>query len=154
LDQGATWSVNEQLSDLFNPHVGYPNQNKMGDYFDMVSDSSGAHLAWANTLNGEEDVYYSHITPQIFTAVNQNPDLAFSVSPNPTSGSITISMAALSSAKESHIEIYNEIGEKVYSNSIFKTKTEIDISSQPDGIYFLKIVDRNGNSIVKKIVRE
>ncbi len=61
-DGGTTWSQNERLSDFFNPHVGWPQQNKMGDYFDMVSDSSGACLAWAATFNGEQDVYYSYIS--------------------------------------------------------------------------------------------
>jgi hypothetical protein len=61
-DGGATWSENEKLSDSFNPHVGWPQQNKMGDYFDMVSDSNGAYLAWAATFNGEQDVYFSYIT--------------------------------------------------------------------------------------------
>jgi hypothetical protein len=65
IDQGNTWSVNEKLSDSFDPHIGYPQQDKMGDYFDMESGNTGAHLAWANTLNGEEDVYYSHIIPDV-----------------------------------------------------------------------------------------
>jgi hypothetical protein len=34
----------------------------MGDYFDLNSDSTGAHLAWAGTFNGEQDVYYGRIT--------------------------------------------------------------------------------------------
>ena len=72
-DQGETWSINKKLSDLFDPSVGYPQQLKMGDYFDMVSDDAGAHLAWANTLNGEQDVYYSYIMPQI-TGMNETPD--------------------------------------------------------------------------------
>ncbi len=59
-DAGATWSPSERLSDPFDPHVGWPQQNKMGDYFDMVSDETGVHLAWAATFNGEQDVYYSH----------------------------------------------------------------------------------------------
>jgi hypothetical protein len=59
---GETWSPNEKLSDSFNPHVGWPQQNKMGDYFHMVSDSNGASLAWAATFNNEQDVYYSYIT--------------------------------------------------------------------------------------------
>jgi len=37
----------------------------MGDYFDMFSDFNGASLAWAATFNGEQDVYYSYITPDI-----------------------------------------------------------------------------------------
>jgi len=61
-DGGSTWSLNERLSDYFDPHVGWPNQQKMGDYFDMVSDSSGALLSWAATFNSEQDVYYSYIT--------------------------------------------------------------------------------------------
>jgi len=61
IDGGVTWSTNERLSDYFNSHLGWPNQNKMGDYFDMVSDSNGAHLSWAATFNGEQDVYYSYI---------------------------------------------------------------------------------------------
>ncbi|MFA4862127.1 MAG: T9SS type A sorting domain-containing protein [Bacteroidales bacterium] len=63
LDQGLTWTQNVKLSDSFNPHIGWPQQDKMGDYFDMYSDDAGAHLAWAATFNGEQDVYYSVITP-------------------------------------------------------------------------------------------
>ena len=62
---GVTWSQNERLSDFFDPHVGWPQQNKMGDYFHMVSDSNGASLAWAATFNNEQDVYYSYISTDI-----------------------------------------------------------------------------------------
>ena len=61
-DAGNTWSQNEKLSDYFDPHVGWPNQQKMGDYFHMISDETGANLAWAATFNNEQDVYYSYIT--------------------------------------------------------------------------------------------
>ena len=151
LDQGSTWSVNEKLSGSFDPHTGYPNQNKMGDYFDMVSDSSGAHLAWANTFNGEEDVYYSHIIPQITTGVNEvsNP-ISFSIFPNPTSGNLFI----VGNAKQSHFEIYTVPGEKVFSTTTFKTKNEIDISFLPAGIYFLKIIREDGSTVVKKIIKK
>jgi len=60
-DGGVTWSPNERLSEFFDSHLGWPNQNKMGDYFHMVSDSNGAYLAWAGTFNGEQDVYFSYI---------------------------------------------------------------------------------------------
>ncbi len=64
-DAGLTWSANERMSDFFDPHLGWPNQQKMGDYYHMVSDENGARLAWAATFNGEEDVYYSYITPDV-----------------------------------------------------------------------------------------
>ena len=60
-DGGVTWSTNEALSPAFDPHLGWPQQQKIGDYYDMVSDNSGAHLAYCATFNGEEDVYYLYI---------------------------------------------------------------------------------------------
>jgi hypothetical protein len=67
-DAGLTWSTNEPISPVFNSFHGWPNQNKLGDYYHMVSDNAGASLAWAATFNfdpgtgeGEQDVYYSRI---------------------------------------------------------------------------------------------
>ena len=60
-DGGRNWSANERLSSQFNSHLGWPQQNKLGDYYDMVSDRVGANLAWAATFNGEQDVYYLRI---------------------------------------------------------------------------------------------
>jgi len=60
-DGGQTWSTNERISVQWNSVIGWPNQNKIGDYYHMVSDNVGAHLAWAATFNGEQDVYYTRI---------------------------------------------------------------------------------------------
>jgi len=57
-DGGTSWSVPVAASPLFNSWRGWPRQNKMGDYYDMVSDASGADLAYAATFNDEQDVYY------------------------------------------------------------------------------------------------
>lgn len=85
-DGGETWSPNQRLSEGFDPHVGWPNQQKMGDYYHMFSDNEGAHLAWCATFNGEEDVYYGHIQfPQSGTEPEvQRPDWKLlACSPNP-----------------------------------------------------------------------
>lgn len=60
-DGGVTWSPAVALSPSFDPWLGWPNQNKLGDYYDIVSDRVGADLAWAATFNGEQDVYYLRI---------------------------------------------------------------------------------------------
>ncbi|HUU82251.1 MAG TPA: sialidase family protein, partial [Phycisphaerae bacterium] len=60
-DGGLTWSENVPISPPFNHFLGYPNQNKLGDYYDMISDNLGAHLAWAATFTGGQDVYYVRI---------------------------------------------------------------------------------------------
>jgi len=91
-DQGESWSINKQISNYFDPRVGYPQQEKMGDYFDMVSDNEGAHLAWASTLNGEQDVYYSHIIPTITGIEDEtgNTTITLSTYPNPFRDKTTI----------------------------------------------------------------
>jgi hypothetical protein len=48
---------------LFNPFLGYPNQNKIGDYITTVSDNSGTNVAYCATFNGEEDIYYVRVSP-------------------------------------------------------------------------------------------
>ncbi len=67
-DGGVTWSPNVALSPSFDPHLGWPNQSKIGDYYDMISDLNGAHVAYSATFNGEQDVYYLRIlTSHIFS---------------------------------------------------------------------------------------
>ena len=62
-DGGNTWSLNVAISNSFNPYLGYPNQDKLGDYITIVSDNAGANVAYAATFNGEEDIYYVRVAP-------------------------------------------------------------------------------------------
>jgi hypothetical protein len=61
-DGGETWSVNEPISPPFDPHLGWPQDDKLGDYYDMVSDELGVRIAYAATFNGEQDVYYLRLS--------------------------------------------------------------------------------------------
>jgi hypothetical protein len=69
-DGGNTWSANVAVSQSFNPFLGYPNQNKMGDYMSIVSDLSGGNVAYTATFNGEEDVYYVRVAPPSLKLLN------------------------------------------------------------------------------------
>ena len=62
-DAGVSWSANVAVSAPFDPFVGYPNQNKLGDYLTIVSDDTGGDVAYAATFNGEEDIYYVRVAP-------------------------------------------------------------------------------------------
>ncbi len=63
VDGGLSWSANVSVSNAFNPFLGYPNQNKMGDYLTIVSDNTGGDVAYTATFNGEEDIYYVRVGP-------------------------------------------------------------------------------------------
>ncbi len=86
-DAGETWADNMRITSDFDPRIGWPQQNKIGDYIHMVSHDNAAHLAFAATLNGEQDVYYAQFThgspppPDMFLvtgpgAAASNPPLA------------------------------------------------------------------------------
>jgi hypothetical protein len=60
-DGGVTWSPNHPITPVFNPTLGYPRQLKIGDYYHMVSDDTGANLAYAATFGGEQNVWFLRI---------------------------------------------------------------------------------------------
>jgi hypothetical protein len=62
-DAGDTWLGNQPVSPSFDSFVGWPQQDKLGDYYTMISDESGGNLAWAATFNGEQDVYFLRVFP-------------------------------------------------------------------------------------------
>ncbi len=57
-DAGLTWAQNRALSPAFDHLLGFPNQNKMGDYIGMISQNEGACIVYAATFNGEQDIYF------------------------------------------------------------------------------------------------
>ena len=105
---------------------------------------------------------YDNITPQIKDFWEYDPngngisetelENSISVYPNPTGGKANLSISKLEDWKIKEIEVYNINGEKTYTAANF----QIDLSSQPDGIYFLQITadpsTGSGQNITKKIL--
>ncbi len=73
-DGGATWSTPEALGPVWNSIVGWPQQNKIGDYYDIESDNLGFNLAYATTYNGEQDVYFIRWGPRPCDDIDFNND--------------------------------------------------------------------------------
>ena len=153
---GESFSQNEKISEVFDPHLGWPQQDKMGDYFHMVSDNDHAHLAWANTLNGEQDVYYTRIDPW-FVGVdeNENPEsLMVNAYPNPANDQLTVK-TRLESRGDVEISLFDLLGNVVSSslesgNSGIHT-AKLETAALPQSIYYLRVA-ANGKSSVTKVV--
>ncbi len=156
-DGGTTWSQNEQLSDPFDPHLGWPNQDKLGDYFDMVSEDDGAHLAWAATFNNEQDVYYSWIESPVTTVSGDEAGIPAQVSllqnyPNPFNGSTRFEFRTATTSETSLI-IYDLLGREVgvLVNGMTEAGTHAaswDGSDQAGGVYFYRL--RTGDHVVTR----
>jgi len=63
IDGGATWSANRRVSDAFDTTIGYPRQNKIGDYNQIISADDVVNVAYAATFNGGQDVWYLRVPP-------------------------------------------------------------------------------------------
>ncbi len=152
IDQAETWSLNYRLSDKFDPHVGYPSQDKMGDYFDMTSDNTGTHLAWANTFNGEQDVYYSKIilTEPVVTSVAGQNSINVHIFPNPGPGKYDIT--GLDSQTE--MILFNIVGQELKSWTINNSSSPIDITEFKSGLYFLQGANFKGEKFTFHLVKD
>lgn len=81
-----------------------------------------------------------------------NSKLATSIYPNPTNGMVTLQLNCAKN-KVVTIEILNVVGEVVYSLTKNLSKIDIDLSSQPNGIYLLKVMT-NEQQTVEKLIKQ
>ena len=145
INGGVTWSVNRRLSGQFDPHVGWPQQEKMGDYFDMVSTDEEFHLAWAATFNGEQDVYYGRFVTAVDVAdLGPAPSVPrLSSSPNPFYPTTTIRFDLPTRAFVT-LKVYNALGQEV-ATLVEDERTEgvhrvrFDGTGLASGVYFYEM---------------
>jgi hypothetical protein len=162
-DNGQTWSQNVRLSEAFDPHLGWPQQNKMGDYFDMISDDNGASLAWAGTFNGEQDVYYGRIfqTPVAIDDGQEGSGMlgTFSLSqnyPNPFNPSTRINFS-IPEASFITLKVYDVLGNEI-ATLVNEEKPagnyEINFSAEglTSGIYFYILTAGSFTQTMKMIL--
>jgi hypothetical protein len=82
------------------------------------------------------------------TSIGDVTSTTFAVYPNPTTGIITID--GISST--TRVMVTNTQGQ-IISNISIETSHQLDLSSQPAGLYFVKLVSDQGTKTVKLIVR-
>jgi concanavalin A-like lectin/glucanase superfamily protein/type IX secretion system substrate protein len=79
-------------------------------------------------------------TDSLSTGITQNTfKEKISIYPNPSNGNFIIQLP--SNPHNASISIYTVLGENVFKSEINNQKTILDISKQPSGMYFVKILD-------------
>lgn len=114
-DGGTTWSPNVQVTPTWSSVIGWPNQQKIGDYYDTTSDDTGVDVAYAATFTGGQNVYYLRI-PNTVTGVAPRPasaTLRLASSPNPFSRGTTIEFDAPAAGGNVKVEVFDLAGHRV-----------------------------------------
>jgi len=114
-DGGTTWSPNVQVTPTWSSVIGWPNQQKIGDYYDTSSDDTGVDVAYAATFNGGQDVYYLRI-PASLVGVGtpqSSATLRLENSPNPFAGATTIRFDAPTTGAQVRVEVFDLAGHRV-----------------------------------------
>ncbi len=78
-DGGLTWTTNRPISLPFDHSLGYPTQEKIGDYTQLISLDDAACIAYSATFNGEEDIWFVSVDqPLVTTIASTNRGLSLS----------------------------------------------------------------------------
>ena len=149
-DGGVTWAPNVAVSNSFNPFEGYPNQSKIGDYITIVSDNTGANVAYSATFNfntsrgqHEEDVYYVRVAP---STSSLNLVSAASRLTHGTAGTFDIAMplTGTSGVEDRSSSTYNA----VFTFDAPVTSGEVTVLS---GTATVGTISFNGNSMTAQL---
>jgi photosystem II stability/assembly factor-like uncharacterized protein/PKD repeat protein len=81
---------------------------------------------------------------------NIETEMDLEIYPNPSNG--IFSIGVISEAKQSQIEVYNILGECIHRQTVTSANSQIDLSSQPNGIYFINITT-DFKQYTKKIIK-
>jgi C1A family cysteine protease len=83
-------------------------------------------------------------------------DLQIQVLPNPTTGSFILQYKGINAGQTSQITITNNLGQQLFTQQITLTSEEyqqpFDLSGQPRGIYYVRVVTNN-QVFVKKVIK-
>ena len=71
----------------------------------------------------------------------------FSIYPNPSQGIVNLKF---NNTERKQIEIYSILGNSVYTETTTKANTQINLTGLNKGVYFVKISDQNGSTLMTK----
>ena len=96
-------------------------------------------------ISNLESQYISvKINEEIISGVDENLAATFEVYPNPMNNTLYID------GDVQDVTIFNAVGQQVL---FVEGRNEIDVEDLSEGLYFVRISDKRGNNVVKKIVK-
>lgn len=154
--------------DVYIPQIGIMQLDSMGIgdlcfsqgiYWPDTNQISSSPISFTSVIDGTEnsviptidttslDFYFGCVA---FIGDNNKIDLRdkLLVYPNPSNGIFTFESI---NKEKAQIVIYNSVGEEIYNLETNETKSLVDLSRQPAGLYFYKYINSE-NSICGKLI--
>ncbi len=120
-----------------------------GKYIYVAGDIYGNGIFGNDTVIGDDSSFFIASWQPCNSIIETTPNLiqttnAVSVFPNPSSGSFTLSLSNVN--EKCQVEIYDVLGEKVTVATLKQVQGDnsLNLSEQPNGIYFYRVLDENG----------
>ena len=94
--------------------------------------------------DGETSKSYNIVYCEQTEGIDENEDVGFTLSPNPTSGLVRIE-----GATAAEVRVNNALGQLLKTA---QNTNEVNLRGLPQGMYLLRITDENGATATRKIV--
>ncbi|MFN5706137.1 MAG: LamG-like jellyroll fold domain-containing protein [bacterium] len=121
-----------------------------------ITDTTYLTITDTNFVTIRDTTYlsvYDTLIIDIFSSISQNPINTIKVYPNPTKDFLNINNGNFTTINNYQYVIINSSGANIFTDIVSAAQTVINISTWPEGIYFLNIYDLTGKLIeVKKII--
>ncbi len=151
------------LSANFNATTNDTSATITWDFGDTTSTVTGASVTHTYTSGGLysvtviisnggcSDTIWHNIVVMLGTSTPRIIQLGYTIAPNPSNGMFNISAT---SSIEKEIEVYDVLGNLVYTQTFSGTNTAADLTALDKGVYFMRISEnvQGGKTATKRIV--
>jgi len=100
-----------------------------------ISSKGEPYIVYTDSLNMLTVMRYDSVPVGISELLKSK----FSIYPNPATDKITVEVSG--ETQDNYFEIVNIEGHQIMTNQITQPKTEVDISSLPSGVYFVRLTN-------------
>ncbi|MBI4947178.1 MAG: T9SS type A sorting domain-containing protein [Bacteroidetes bacterium] len=164
-DCGVTWTTPYNKSGTalttatptFSTHPFVPTSNQWRLETVPLPMASELMIKFVNINGYQNRLYIDDVNINNGVSVNDiTLDNSISVFPNPSAGNVYVNINAFGLGHV-NVALYNILGDKISETTgdiSMPTKYQFDISSQPNGIYFMEIKSENEKTVKKVILNK
>ena len=143
-DEGITYGI---VSNSNETALSVEMDGKILALSRLVEEQAEADLVMRATSDGQFVDFEIHVVMNQVVGVDENGS-SFVVYPNPTSGTLTLTVA---DAQRFDYELHNISGQSVMRGSAVGSEIQLDLGECPKGVYFVSI-RWNGNRLIQKVI--